>query len=88
VGGIKNKREITKFGDCGWTLLKMQYDPFTRKSIKNRDLAKIVISVGIFAGGVLAYLIPGVGWILGATLTTAGINGIMNSNESWEEFAL
>lgn len=44
----------------------------------NRDkVFKIVISVALTATGLLCYKIPGVGWVVGGSLTSAGIQGLL-----------
>jgi hypothetical protein len=54
----------------------------------NPSLLKVVTPVDFLSFGTLAYLVPGVGWILGVALTNAGIQGLLARNLSWEDFAV
>jgi hypothetical protein len=77
----------SKFLDSSFTLLKCQKDPFIKRKIICSSLLKVVTAIGFLSCGTLAYFVPGVGWIVGAALTNAGIQGLFARNLNWEEFA-
>ncbi len=43
------------------------------------SLRYIITSIGLTASGLLCYLIPGVGWVVGTTLLSGGISGLIES---------
>ena len=56
-----------------------------------QEKCKVITSVFITVGGLLCYLIPGVGVVVGSTLTSAGLSGLIKAVSdpdcSWTDFA-